>query len=242
MDSIDSDTPSAANLLSSIDTALNSLRKHDWSASWKTAEELAKIGTPAVPRLIEALSDKDGYIREAAANALGMIGNKSAVEPLIRALQYRDEQVYEDDEDSEARMRAALALGRIGDPQAFDPLIKAISEDDMQLSWYAIEALGMLRDPRAIPVLITTLEHPDIDRRKSASSALVKFGDAAIMPLINIAKDTNRKWRIFAIKALGEIGDTRAIKALNDLLNDEDETVRLYAAESVNAIKEKQET
>lgn len=239
MDRIDKDTSGMTNVLSNIEIALSSLRKHDWSINWKTAEELAKIGSPAVPRLIEALSDKDGYVREAAANALGKIGDKSAIEPLIRAMQYRDEQVYEDDEDSEARMRAALALGRIGGPKAFDPLIQAISEDDLQLSWYAIEALGMLKDPRAIPVLIAALEHPDVDRRKSASSALVNFGEAAVLPLINVIKDTNKRWRIFAIKTLGQIGDIRAVQALNDLLSDQDEYVRLYAADAVKAIKEK---
>jgi HEAT repeat protein len=165
-----------------------------------------------------------------------MIGDKSAIEPLIRAMQYRDEQGYEDDEDIEARTRAALALGKIGDQRAFDPLIKAISEDDLQLSWYAIEALGMLRDSRAIPILIAALEHPDVDRRKSASSALVNFGDGAVPPLISIAKDMNKRWRIFAIKTLGEIGDTRALEALNDLLNDQDESIRLYAAEAVKAM------
>lgn len=228
------------NEASELNKALAVVKSHDWSTNRRVADELAKIGQSAVPRLIEALNDKDGYVRDVAAKALGKIGDGRAVEPLIHAMQYRDEQVYEDDEDSEARASAAIALGRIGDTRAFEPLAKAVSDDDLQLSWYAIEALGMIGDPRAISILIDSLEHPDFDRRRSARAALVKFGKEAVLPLISILKDKNRRWRIFAIDALGKIGDTRAIGSLRELLKDQDEHVHHYAAEAIKAI-EKQE-
>jgi HEAT repeat protein len=38
-----------------------------------------------VPALIEALKDEDEWVREAAAQALQKIGDKSALTPLVRA-------------------------------------------------------------------------------------------------------------------------------------------------------------
>ena len=49
---------------------------------------LGEIGdSRAIEPLIQALKDKDKYIREWAADALGEIGNERAVEPLIEALK-----------------------------------------------------------------------------------------------------------------------------------------------------------
>jgi len=152
--------------------------QRDWTFSWKTADELASVGAAAIPRLIEALGNEDGYVREVAANALGKIGDRRAVGPLIQAMQYRDDRVYEDDEDCEARVKAATALGCIADPGSVEPLIETLKyslEKDITLSWYVIGALGMLGDRRAIPILESISDHADIDVRKSVKGALNKL-------------------------------------------------------------------
>ena len=45
--------------------------------------------------MIKALGDEDKDTREGAAEALGKIGDKRAVEPLIEALTYGNEGVRE---------------------------------------------------------------------------------------------------------------------------------------------------
>ena len=52
--------------------------------------------------------------RRAAAEALGQLGDKRAVEPLIAALQ---------DDVENVRQAAAEALGQLGDERAVEPLI-----------------------------------------------------------------------------------------------------------------------
>jgi HEAT repeat protein len=61
------------------------------------AEALKKIGSAAVPALIEALKDRDGYVRRNAAGALGIIGRdaKAAVPALNEALNDKNRDVRE---------------------------------------------------------------------------------------------------------------------------------------------------
>jgi HEAT repeat protein len=75
------------------------------------ADALVEIGTPAVESLVAALIDDNRRTREAAAKALGEIGDARAVEPLVLAL-----------EDGSCRKAAAKALATIGDVRAVEPL------------------------------------------------------------------------------------------------------------------------
>jgi hypothetical protein len=67
---------------------------------------LAKIGTPAVSALIGLLKDGDKFDKKAAADALGRIGDASAVEPLVELLKDKHDFV---------RKSAGLALKNITD-------------------------------------------------------------------------------------------------------------------------------
>ena len=89
---------------------MKDLRTGDLEARLEAAWALSQIGeaaTPAVPALIEALSDDDEGVRLLAASALGAIGPKavSAAEALRRALN---------DPDAEVAAQAREALNQIG--------------------------------------------------------------------------------------------------------------------------------
>ena len=73
--------------------------------------------------LIRTLCDKNtpSFARVRAAESLGDCGDRSAVEPLIRAL---------DDIDDDVRLAAVIALGNIGDPRAIEPLIIKLKSND----------------------------------------------------------------------------------------------------------------
>jgi HEAT repeat protein len=70
---------------------------------------LVKIGARAGGPLIGSLNDQNGNVRQAAAEALGQIGDPRAVEPLIGVLNDANEKV---------RRATAEALSRICDPHA----------------------------------------------------------------------------------------------------------------------------
>ena len=93
----------------------------------------------AVELLIKALKDSDSDVREAAALALGKIGDKRTVEPLIKALKDSNRWVC---------AFAALALGKIGDKRAVGPLIKALKDSNKAVRNAAVWALGEIGDKR----------------------------------------------------------------------------------------------
>lgn len=82
-----------------IEPLIATLRRDATSSCRQAAEALAGLGPQAVALLIAALSDKD--VREAAADALGKLGDSRAVEPLIPVLG---------DKDGSCRKSAARAL------------------------------------------------------------------------------------------------------------------------------------
>ncbi len=98
-------------------------------------DELVRIGEAAVPTLIDALKDKDCYVRRNAALPLGDIGDARAVSPLIDALK---------DEDEIVRWRAAWALRQIGDKGAAEPLVVALKDEDKLVGEEAARSLGKI--------------------------------------------------------------------------------------------------
>ena len=83
---------------------------------------LVELGKPAVPRLIEALTDREEFVRKQAILALGTIKDSEAVDPLIAMLQ---------DQDWMTRLTAAAALEKIGDLRGRDAIKPLMKDPDL---------------------------------------------------------------------------------------------------------------
>lgn len=94
-----------------------------WSEQQVAADALSRIGKPAVPQLVQALSHPDPKIRRAATSVLARMGSeaKDAVPALVQLL---------DDEDASVRRSAAKTLGRIGPDaaEAVPALVRSLME------------------------------------------------------------------------------------------------------------------
>ncbi|MBR5554514.1 HEAT repeat domain-containing protein [bacterium] len=135
--------------------------------------------TSAVTPLLYCLNNKDeNYkVRFACADALGKIGDKYAVAPLIDVVQDEDEKsVY-------LRESAASALGMLGDMRAVDPLVsiletkQGIIDKFTFLKERVIEALGKLRlsdNQRVFNALKMTLMDPSAQIRINAIEAIME--------------------------------------------------------------------
>src|SRR5512135_3200201 len=97
-----------------------------------------------------------------------------------------------DHQKSDARWRAADALGTLGEV-ACDPLIRVLGFPRVHVRIGVIEALGEIKSPRSVEPLVHTL-----------------------------LTDQVSEVRWVAALALGEIGDIRAIPALQASLRDKD--------------------
>ena len=142
---------------------------------------------------------KDAGVRTAAAEALGVLADGHAIEPLVEALG---------DEEKGVREAAARALGKMKNRRVVEPLIYALDDDDSRVAACAAEALGARADAQAIEPLIRALGYsPEV--RNNALAALVKIGAPAVVPLIEAYGYEKKEAKEAIIAALGRIGAAR---------------------------------
>ncbi len=200
---------------------------------------LLAIGEPAVMPLGACLSDPVLTVQELASSVLATIADVRVLTQLIAALASSDWIV---------RMHAAKALGRIQDPQAVGPLVpllqdkvKAVREEAStalaaigeaalsslldaltHVEWlvrlHAVEALGKTKSPEAVVPLLSVLFN-DRDRavREDAARALGQIGDPRAVEFL-VTVMREPGLRPLAVDALGEIGDRRTVPVLIDVL------------------------
>jgi HEAT repeat protein len=137
------------------------LRHHALGLLGRTA------GSDAAGRLLRHLDEVPGD-RAVTAQALGDLGNRAAVEPLVSTLAA----------SGEAGVRASCAhtLGRLGDRRAVVPLVRALRrEEDALAANRQIEALATLGDPRAIAGLVAMLDSTLVCRQPRTISSIWVF-------------------------------------------------------------------
>lgn len=159
--------------------------------------------TSIVGALLYCLNNKNEHykVRLACADALGKIGDKYAVAPLIDLVQDEDEKsVY-------LKESAASALGAIGDMRAIDPLVSILEAKQGFLDKFSflkervIEALGKL----------------NLDNKKVLKALKKSLLDSSPMVRIN------------AIEAIMNSDSEEAPELIRSCLKDEDEEVQKNA-------------
>ena len=103
-----------------LDPLIHQLRSDEFYEI--ATEALAELGKPAVPKLIEALKDRDQITRKQAVSALGRIGDPEAVDALIGMLK---------NPDWEIRLYAAAALEKIGDERGREAIKPLMQDPDL---------------------------------------------------------------------------------------------------------------
>lgn len=184
---------------------------------------LVEIGSPSVLPLIYSLGKKDKLVRKYAAEALGEIGDKRAVEPLIGVLEKCKDGCF-------GRSEVIKALGKLRDVRAVKILIPILSENNLDIKC-AVEALGNICDSSAVDALIGALVNhlEDTTILRYISDSLGKIGDTrAVMPLIDILTKPKKVDELLigaVADALGELRDVRAVKPLINALRYDKESI-----------------
>ncbi len=153
-----------------INPLISLLCDEDRFVKSRAAYALGLIGEPAVESLIFALREGDGNLRWGAAIALGKIRDPRAIDPLIRALADKYQNV---------RAESAMSLAAIGKP-ALEPLLRFLRDSDRSIRIEVVTALGELKDTDAIRPLMQILDTADEDERVEIADAL----DAILIPAI----------------------------------------------------------
>lgn len=160
--------------------------------------------TDAVSSLLYCLNNKNEHykVRLACADALGRIGDRFAVAPLI--------DVAKDEEEKSIYLResAVSALGLLGDTRALDPIVSILETKQGLMNKFTF-----LKE-RAIEALIK-----------------MGFGDneRVFRALKTSLADESSQVRINAIEALMESEHPKAFETIKQCLNDYDEEVKKNA-------------
>ncbi|MEH2110437.1 HEAT repeat domain-containing protein [Nostoc sp.] len=184
----------------------------------------------AVTGLIKALEDEadrtpeGGYpLRRNAARALGKLGDRQAVSPLIGCLDCSDFYVRE---------AAAQSLEMLGDPVCIPALINLLQvglhgeqlilkQPDLSQPYEAIlEALGALRATECIPLVKPFLEHPIELVQYAAARAMYQLTQEPVYGerLVKALAGEKLQLRRAVLADLGAIGYLPAADAIAETL------------------------
>jgi HEAT repeat protein len=141
------------------------------------------------------------------------------------------------DGESSVRGAAAEALGKTADVCVMEALLAAaVNDTDANVRSNSIEALQHIDEACAVKLLIGVLREANWFRRWYATEALVRIGRTAVPPLVNALEDRDSNVRRHAARALGKIGEARAVRPLTAALSDGHEEVRREAAQALREI------
>jgi HEAT repeat protein len=149
----------------------------------------------ATPLLLPLLQDRDEFVRQETAYALGETQGRTAVSALV--------MVLEKDKGDSVRGAAAVALGQIGDEAAVIPLTQVLGrrvpasgilnrvrrskrDENEFVRRAAARSLGQIRSRVAVPALgaVVTDERAPDDVRREAANSLGLIGDPSAVPAL----------------------------------------------------------
>ncbi len=217
-----------------VEQAIANLKqKEDLGKRYYAAWWLGKFRvreTEAIAALLMALEDEQdrapdgGYpLRRNAARALGKLGDKNAVEPLTRCLEFPDFYVRE---------AAAQALEMLHDRQCIPSLIKLLDGGVaaatrvtgkphlVQPYEAVIEALGTLGATGAVDLIEPFTQHPTEKVKYAAARAMYQLTkeDRYGEMLIRALSGDDLQLRRSALMDLGAVGYLKASQAIADTL------------------------
>jgi HEAT repeat protein len=165
--------------------------------------QFGESAATAIPAVAALLKDGDQATRQAAIEALALIG-----EPALPALADGLRSKHED-----VRKAALAALAKSsgsGAEEAVPALIEALKSEDPAIRESAILILGKLGPAAkgAVPALGNLLDDPDSNLRNKAAEALGKIGKAAVPVLAKALKSNNDQVRGLAAHGLGDAGES----------------------------------
>jgi HEAT repeat protein len=205
--------PSLAKVLSwlegePVQRALTRLLGHE-AVRAQIVEALVRHGAGVVTLLVEQLRSEDLETRQAAAVALGRIGDRRATAPLVQTLH-----------DVDVAVPAAGALARIGDRDAFEGLLTLLGNRDASIRQAAIAALNSIGHPDMAGRVAPLLSNPDPLVRESALRIAGYFGYAdCIEQVLRCCRDASETVRRAAIESLAFFDDPRVVPTLTEALD-----------------------
>ncbi|UCH63237.1 MAG: HEAT repeat domain-containing protein [Fidelibacterota bacterium] len=191
------------------------------AAAWALGEIKTKAARDA---LLLGLQDEHAHVRRAAVTALGNYVDDSQVAVAL-------ENVFRSDSSYYARAEAVKSITRLGAIDAYDICLEALGVASYKevIRCAALSGLVTLKDPRGVDHALALAEYGQpFQVRVEAVSAMAGLG--VHIPkrkkeirerLIALLEDPHFRVKTAVIRALGQLGDPKALKALEESLERE---------------------
>lgn len=254
------------NDASSLEILNQTVRAPHVTVAMTSARKLGDINTAeAVRVLVHAIERPEKEVHSVAIGALRRIEDPRALVPLLdclpRCASTMREQLAEiarqlvrtgcGQVPSDLRLlaqalaapeasiaiEAARAMGIIRDPRFVGHLVRACLRGNRELSSVAGKSLRRIGAQKVVPDLTCMLRDGDQFMATGAEEALVAIGPSTVASLKKALKWKYVRARLAAARALGRIGDDRAIPALRSAVNDRDLRVRQAALRALRLIE-----
>jgi HEAT repeat protein len=223
--------------LRAIKGLVRALANRDPDTRRAAAEALGCLPSEdGIPALARAVADSSEPVQVAAVHALAKIGGLAAAACLRSAVSGMRKAAHDAAQaalgtmsfspaNAEERAEAAVIRGdfraalREG-PAAVPALVGALSFKDPQWRAHAAEALADFRSPDLVQLFLECLKDHDAAVQESAARALAGIGEAARRGLQETLSFYDASAVRLAAIALGEIGDSRSVPALGNLISE----------------------
>ncbi len=228
----------------SVETLIERLRDEDLDVVIDAAEALGNIGsTAAVSALIESLeNDPSGEVCTMITTALGKIGSAEAIDPVLKIVLERPEEMeWDDDWDTwwDVQKAGVKALGALKAEKAVDALAALIDDETQQdMESTILNTLMQISDAGEARV-IERLQNQDslpIHRRRAAHALAMASSADATRALGRALTDPAADVRAEAAFSLAGQNAVSYLSALTLLLRDPDGEVRQAALKAITRL------
>jgi HEAT repeat protein len=238
------DTQSDTDRLTEL---IDRLMDEDENARYDAAGQIARMGRPALPRVMQLAGNARPRMRHMAAYILGQIGDADPTGRFVET-RYPDGvpilvRLLESDLDDEVRAGAAHALGHQADPATLPVLCRAASDPAVGVRYAVACALGSFYEDQweveegrkhrdeVITMLLRLMDDEDEDVRDWATFGIHQGSHdtpATRARLWKALDDPCPEVRGEAAVGLARFGDRSLVPRLEKLLREDEEISPCY--------------
>lgn len=202
---------------------------------------LVALGSKDIPSIAKGLYDTRWYVVRNVIYILGKIGDKRAVDYLVRNVNHSDVRI---------RKEVVKALGDIGSQNVLLTLKQCLEDPDVQIRTSAARSIGNVASVAAKNMILQAISDKsftgkDFNEKKEFYEVLSRWKDKDVIEFLlkALAKKSffrrklNDENRACAAYALGLTGSRESLQILKDLANSKNLQLREYAGNAVRRIE-----
>jgi hypothetical protein len=211
------------------------------SARKNVINALISLGKKDIPSIAKGLHDSRWYVVRNIIYILGKIGDKAAVDYLLKTVNHSDIRV---------RKEGIKALGELGVPGVFPVLRGCFNDPEVRIRTAAARALGNIRSTAAKNIILqrmtsATFVKTDFSEKKEFYEVLSTWKDNDVVEfLIKTLKKKslfkralNDENRACAAYCLGLIGNKDALPLLHKIKESKNKLLREYVYSAIKRIE-----